>query len=76
MGAQGRQKAGQSVAVVEPVQQGDLAVSERDMSPLLVLDAGEFLARCRSCGWRSPRESTPGEALAVFVAHECEEQPA
>jgi hypothetical protein len=41
--------------------------------PLLVLDAGAFLARCRWCGWASPRRSTLEAALANFGAHACEE---
>ena len=50
--------------------------------PLLVLDpglspdAGEFLARCRRCGWASPRRATPAGALAAFAAHSCQERPA
>jgi hypothetical protein len=43
--------------------------------PLLVLDAGTFLARCRRCGWSSPREPTPGKALAAIERHSCEERP-
>jgi hypothetical protein len=76
MDAQGHQEAGRSVAVVEPFQQANLASSERDMPPLLVLDAGAFLARCRWCGWTSPSESTPSGAFTAFQAHVCEEQPA
>jgi hypothetical protein len=41
--------------------------------PLLVLDAGAFLARCRRCGWTSPRQSALEAALATFEAHLCEE---
>jgi len=50
--------------------------------PLLVLDpglvpnAGDFLARCRRCGWVSPRQATPKAALTVFAAHSCQEPPA
>jgi hypothetical protein len=40
--------------------------------PLLVLDASEFLAWCRSCAWKSPCVSTPDVALAAFAAHTCE----
>lgn len=40
--------------------------------PLLVLDVGEFLTRCRLCDWTSTRESTPGAALAAFGTHVCE----
>jgi hypothetical protein len=43
--------------------------------PLLVLDAGEFLACCRGCGWRSPGTATPGEAWAAFDGHVCEGRP-
>jgi hypothetical protein len=51
-----------------------LSASERlDMWPLLVLDAGAFLARCRWCGWASPRQSTLEAALAAFEAHDCQE---
>jgi len=44
--------------------------------PLLVLDAGEFLTRCRWCDWTSPRQPTPGAALAAFDAHICKERSA
>jgi hypothetical protein len=47
-----------------------------DVGPLLVLDADEFLARCRRCGWSTKPESTLGAALAAFTAHACEERPA
>ncbi len=47
-----------------------------DSWPLLVLDAGVLLARCRCCGWKSPHASTPDEAWAAFEAHACEERPA
>ena len=47
-----------------------------DVGPLLVLDAGEFLAWCRWCGWRSTCGSTPVAALAAFAVHACEERPA
>jgi hypothetical protein len=43
------------------------------LRPLLVLDAGEFLAQCRWCGWKSTCEPTPDEAWAAFAAHACEE---
>jgi hypothetical protein len=48
--------------------------------PLLVQDPGRvpdappFLARCRRCGWTCPRQPTPGEALAAFAAHTCQER--
>jgi transcriptional regulator with XRE-family HTH domain len=44
--------------------------------PLLILDAGVFLARCRRCGWKSTGESTAGGAWAAFATHVCEERPA
>jgi hypothetical protein len=44
--------------------------------PLLVLDAGAFLARCRRCSWKTTRESTPGAALVAFEAHSCAEPAA
>ena len=54
-----------------------LVVSERfDGWPLLVLDTGAFLTRCRWCDWKSPRQSTPGGAWAAFDAHVCEERSA
>jgi hypothetical protein len=40
---------------------------------LLVLDAGAFQARCRSCGWASPRQPALEAALATFEAHVCQE---
>jgi hypothetical protein len=46
------------------------------LDPGLVPDAGEFLARCRRCGWASPRQATPKAALAAFAAHSCQERPA
>ena len=52
-----------------------------DAWPLLVLDPGRtrdarsFLARCRWCGWKSTRESTPAAALAAFKVHSCQERP-
>jgi hypothetical protein len=45
------------------------------LDPGLVPDAGEFLARCRRCGWASPRQVTPTAALAAFAAHSCPEEP-
>jgi len=53
-----------------------LASTPSDVPPLLVLDAGEFLARCRRCDWSSQGKATPGAALATFAAHACEERPA
>jgi hypothetical protein len=40
---------------------------------LLILDAGAFLARCRSCGWATPRQPAMEPALATFEAHACQE---
>jgi len=74
MDARGRQQAGQSVAVVDPGQETRLAMSGDDTSPLLVLDAGTFLTRCRWCSWKSTRESTPGAAMAAFEMHVCRER--
>jgi hypothetical protein len=47
-----------------------------DVRPLLVLDAGEFLTRCRRCDWKCPHVSTAGAAWAAFEAHLCKERPA
>jgi hypothetical protein len=47
-----------------------------DVGPLLVLDACEFLAWCRWCDWKSPRQSSPDAAWAAFDTHSCEERPA
>jgi hypothetical protein len=44
--------------------------------PLLVLDAGAFLARCRGCGWTSPGQSALEATLAAFETHLCEERSA
>jgi hypothetical protein len=53
------------------------APEQADAGPLLVLDAGAFLARCRWCGWTSPPDgSSPGAALAAFKAHAYKERPA
>jgi hypothetical protein len=41
--------------------------------PLLVLDAGAFLARCRACGWASPSQPALEAALAKFETHHCVE---
>ncbi len=50
-------------------------VSERlDSWPLLVLDAGVLVARCRCCGWNSPPVATAAEARTVFAGHACGEQ--
>jgi hypothetical protein len=53
-----------------------MAAPRTDGSPLLVLDAGAFLTRCRRCGWTSPRQATPKAAWAAFESHSCEERPA
>ncbi len=45
------------------------------LDPGLVPDGGEFLARCRRCGWASPRQVTATAALAAFAAHSCPEEP-
>jgi hypothetical protein len=50
-----------------------VATHQPDGSPLLILDAGEFQARCRCCGLRSTRQPTPGGAWAEFEAHTCQE---
>jgi hypothetical protein len=48
------------------------ATSEQPTAwPLLVLDAGTFLARCRECGWTSPAQSTLEAAVATFETHLC-----
>lgn len=48
--------------------------SERlDVWPLLVLDAGAFQARCRWCGWASPRQPALKAALSAFEVHACED---
>jgi hypothetical protein len=49
--------------------------ARKGVRPLFVLDAGTFLARCRRCGWSSPREPTPGKALAAIELHSCKERP-
>ena len=41
--------------------------------PLLVLDAGTFLARCRGCSWVSAGQSALTAALVAFQAHVCAE---
>ena len=67
--------------VAPPAAEEHSATKQPDAWPLLVLDpglvpdAGEFLARCRWCGWASPRHATPAGALAAFVAHSCPERP-
>jgi hypothetical protein len=54
-----------------------LAASDRlAVWPLPVLDAGAFLARCRWCGWASPRQSTLKAALTAFEGHVCEKPSA
>jgi hypothetical protein len=51
-----------------------LQSSERlAVGPLLVLDAGVFQARCRSCSWASPRQPALEAALAAFEVHVCED---
>jgi hypothetical protein len=51
-----------------------LASAPSDVWPLLVLDAGAFLTRCRWCDWKSTRESAPAAAMAAFDTHICEER--
>jgi hypothetical protein len=38
---------------------------------LVVLDAGQFSIRCRSCRWRSPRCTALPEAWSAFGTHAC-----
>jgi hypothetical protein len=38
---------------------------------LIVLDAGQFLTRCRCCGWRSCSSDAIGDAQAAFQTHTC-----
>jgi hypothetical protein len=65
--AQPADRPGRGVLVPKP--------SERLASrPLLVLDAGVLLARCRCCGWNSPPAAMAAEARAAFAAHACGEQ--
>jgi hypothetical protein len=44
--------------------------------PLLVLDGGTFLARCRGCSRVSTGQSVLAEALAAFEIHRCGERSA
>jgi hypothetical protein len=48
----------------------------RRADPFLVLDVGEFTARCRACHWISPPSATVAEARAWFAGHACEQTPA
>jgi hypothetical protein len=70
--------ASRQAATPSPIALALMATERPNVWPLLVLDpglvpnAGEFLALCRRCGWRSPRELTAGAALAVFALHACE----
>jgi hypothetical protein len=78
----GRHPSASAAFMVPPPAEVPGATEQRDVWPLLVLDpglipnAGEFLTRCRWCGWTSPRQATPKAALAAFVAHSCQERPA
>jgi hypothetical protein len=71
-----QQAAARSTIVLAP-----MATERPDGWPLLIQDVGEvpgappFLARCRWCGWASPRQATPDRALAAFAAHLCQERP-
>jgi hypothetical protein len=47
----------------------------RGPEPFLVLDVGEFTARCRACPWISPGAATVAEARAWFAAHRCQQAP-
>jgi hypothetical protein len=71
-------RAGRGAVVVTGPTSAPLALTMLERfgtDPLLVLDVGEFLTRCRLCDWTSTRESTPDAALAAFDTHVCE-QPA
>ena len=63
----GRQGAGDAVIT--------RASEQLDRWPLVVLDAGAFLARCRRCNWKSRRQPALEAALATFKGHSCEERP-
>jgi hypothetical protein len=39
--------------------------------PYLVLDLGEFTARCRACAWIGPPSATVAEAWTWFEGHRC-----
>jgi hypothetical protein len=52
------------------------ALTAPTAEPYLVLDAGEFTARCRSCAWISPPGATIAEVRAWFAGHACEQTPA
>jgi|SRR5919197_393398 hypothetical protein len=53
-----------------------LALTAPSAQPFLVLDLGEFTARCRSCRWISPPAPTVAEARAWFAEHACRQAPA
>jgi hypothetical protein len=50
-------------------------IGVRRAEPFLVLDVGEFTARCRSCPWISPPAATVAEVRAWFAGHACEQAP-
>jgi hypothetical protein len=58
--------------VLAPLWPAELQGSE----PYLVLDLGEFTARCRACPWISPAAATVAEARAWFAEHACQPVPA
>jgi hypothetical protein len=39
--------------------------------PYLVLDLGEFTARCRACAWIGPPSATVAQARTWFAGHRC-----
>lgn len=77
-----REQYAKGFGVLERTYPLPMASEQSDAWPLLILDpgrardAGMFLARCRRCGWKSPRQPTPCAAWAAFDAHVCEERPA
>lgn len=74
-------RAFRQAAAPSPIVLAPMATERPDGWPLLVQDPGQipgappFLARCRWCGWASPRQATPTAALAAFAAHSCPEEP-
>jgi hypothetical protein len=45
--------------------------SVRRVELYIVLDLGEFTARCRACAWIGPPSATVAEARTWFAAHRC-----
>ena len=43
----------------------------RRAEPCIVLDLGEFTARCRACAWIGLPSATVAEARTWFAAHRC-----